>query len=124
MKRGGPRVDPAIGHRAYRVTLRFSESEYKQLQENAENARTSVSAFIRARLQGKRVHGKPAPVPAINREAWAALARSAANLNQLTKAVNEGRGIEVDIKALRIMYREVQTLRQQLLGVTDDSEHQ
>jgi hypothetical protein len=116
MKRSGPRIDPGIGHRAYRVTLRFSESEYQQLRENAENAGRTVSAFIRSCLQGKRIQGRPAPVPALNREAWMALARSAANLNQLTKAVHEGRVVGIDVDALRLMYREIQTLRQQLRG--------
>jgi hypothetical protein len=124
VKKGGRSVNATVGHRAYRVTLRFSESEYQQLQENAENAGVTLSTFIRACLQGKRVAGKPAPVPAINREAWAALAKSASNLNQLTKAANEGRNLEVDINALRIMYREIQTLRQQLLGITNDPKHQ
>lgn len=124
MKRSGPRIDPSIDNRIHRVTLRFSESEYRQLQENAKHARVTVSAFIRSCLQGKRVRGKPAPVPTINRDAWMALARSAANLNQLTKAINEGRSFGIDVNALRLMYREIQTLRQQLVGSTDDSEHQ
>lgn len=124
MKRSGPRIDPSIDHRIHRVTLRFSESEYRQLQENAESARVTISAFIRSCLQGKRIHGKPAPIPAINRDAWMALARSAANLNQLTKAINEGHNLGIDVNTLRLMYREVQTLRQQLIGVTGDSEHQ
>lgn len=124
MKKGGRPVNSIVGHRSYRVTLRFSESEYQQLQANTQNAGVTISAFIRACLQGKHVPGKPAPVPAINREAWAALAKSASNLNQLTKAINEGHDLGVDVNALRIMYREIQTLRQQLLGIADDPKHQ
>lgn len=112
--------DHLIRHRT--IGVRVNAAELAELESKANTAGVSVTEWLR--LAGLRRRAPAGIAPAINRQAWAALARSAANLNQLTKAVNEGRQIGVDVNALRIMYREIQTLRQQLLGVSDDSKHQ
>jgi hypothetical protein len=112
--------DHLIRHRT--IGVRVNATELAELESKAKVAGVSVTEWLR--LAGLRRRAPAGVVPVINRQAWAALARSAANLNQLTKAVNEGRTAGVDANALRLMYREIQTLRQQLLGVSDDSEHQ
>ena len=111
--------DYVIRHKT--IGVRVNAAELAELESKADAAGVSVTEWLR--LAGLRRRAPAGVVPAINRDAWAALARSAANLNQLTKAVNEGRDLRVDVDALRLMYREIQTLRQQLFGVADDSEH-
>lgn len=61
-------------------------------------------------------------VPAINQEAWSSLARVAANLNQYQKAINEGRATGYPPEALEGLADQVQKLRAELLGVTEDDE--
>ena len=60
------------------------------------------------------------PVPAINREEYAALARLAANLNQLTKLANEGRSVVIASDLLKKLIDETKSLRLALLGVEHD----
>lgn len=112
--------DHLIRHKT--IGVRVNAAELSELESKAEAAGVSVTEWLR--LAGLRQRAPVSIVPAINREAWAVLAKSASNLNQLTKSVNEGRNLGVDVNALRIMYREIQTLRQQLLGLTDDPKHQ
>jgi hypothetical protein len=60
------------------------------------------------------------PVPSINRQAWAELARVSANLNQYQKAINEGRaGGPISLDELRSI---VDALRNDLIGVHRESE--
>ena len=63
----------------------------------------------------------PSSVPAINREAWAELARVAANLNKHQRSINEGRAVPgpVDLSDLRAS---VDALRNELLGVHGEAE--
>jgi hypothetical protein len=41
-------------------------------------------------LRAAALHRLPVSIPALNREAWAELAKSAGNLNQLARKLNEG----------------------------------
>jgi len=56
------------------------------------------------------------PVPAINREQYADLARLSANLNQLTKLANSGQTVTVADALLQRLADEVGRLRLALLG--------
>ena len=56
------------------------------------------------------------PVPAINLDQYAELARLAANLNQLARAANEGRPVTVDAALLQRLAGEVGRLRLALIG--------
>ena len=79
--------------------------------------RRHVAAHIRKAALGEL----PLTIPSINREAWAELARVAANLNQHQRAINEGRAVPgpIDLSDLRAS---VDALRNELLGVRRESE--
>ena len=59
------------------------------------------------------------PVPAINREQYAELARLAANLNQLSRKANEGQAVTLSDALLKLMIEETKRLRLALLGIGD-----
>ena len=103
-------------------TFRSTEAEGRGLKEHARQAGISVSALTR-----RRVHGHPPPTsaaPTLNREAYAELARSASNLNQLTHHLNQvqvvGQFEAIELATVRALIEkllfEVAHLRAELLG--------
>ena len=106
-------------------TFRSTEAEGCRLKEHARQAGISVSALTR-----RRVHGHPPPTsaaPALNREAYVELARSAANLNQLTHHLNQvqvaGQSDVIELAAVRALVQkllfEVAVLRAKLIGASE-----
>ena len=61
------------------------------------------------------------PVPAINREHYAELARLSGNLNQLTRLANSGQPVSVADGLLQRVIAEVSQLRRALLGLGLDA---
>jgi hypothetical protein len=112
-KGGRPKGDPA----AVRVTtigVRVSAAEYAALKLKAEQMGVSPAQWLRLAALSRRL--PPPPVPAINREQYAELARLAGNLNQLAHLANEGRPVTVADTLLRELVGEVGRLRLALLG--------
>jgi len=107
-------------HVAY---VRLSAEDHAAITRLAGAADVSVAEFLRRRGLGCAVR---APVPAINRQAWTALARSAANINQLAHHLNEnritGQAGTVDAAVLRAelrrLYGHIAALRRLLIGET------
>ena len=58
----------------------------------------------------------PREVPELNREAWTVLSKAVANLNQLSKSVNQGLRSELAAADLDEITTQVQEVRLQLLG--------
>ena len=85
---------------------------------------------IRATVQMQRgeylrvaaLHRLPPTVPALNREAWAELARLAANINQYQLAINEHRAIGYPPEVLNELRTLLQEFRSNLLGLQEDHE--
>ena len=73
-----------------------------------------ISDHFRRSEKGMRPAQLPAPV--LNRFAWTKLSRTAANLNQLTAAINGGRATGVDVELLMDLRCQVENLRSDLLG--------
>ena len=104
--------------------MRLSAQDHAAITRLAGEAGLSVAEFLRRRGLGCAVR---APVPARNRQAWAELARSAANINQLARHLNErrvtGRAGTVDAAVLRAelshMYGHISALRRFLAGEVD-----
>jgi hypothetical protein len=63
-----------------------------------------------------------AAVAEVNRETYSALCRIGNNLNQLTRAVNEGRASGVDLQMLAELRALVKEVGLQTLGAADDRE--
>ena len=105
-------------------TYRSTPFEAARLKAYARAAGVSVSELTRRRVHGQ--HPPMAAAPPMNLEAYAALARTTANLNQLTQHANEQRaaGITVvmelaQLKALlQKLLSEVLDLRIDLIGAT------
>lgn len=118
-RRGGR--PPATDPRSERVTVRFTLAEHVDLANRAAEAGLELSEFIRRTALGRRVQ---APVPPLNREAWLALAPTAANLNQLATHLNRGGVVHGDDLAdvLRSLHEDVQALRRALIAVDEPAE--
>ena len=86
-RRGPVALDPSE-KREHCVSVRLNAGELNRLDERR-------SVFQRGEWLRMAALGKlPPTVPLLNAEAWADLARAAANLNQLARAVNAGAKIE------------------------------
>lgn len=95
-----------MGNRNHCISVRVSADELAQL--DAERGHRPRGAYLRACWVRLPV---PPIVPEVNRLAWQALARSAANLNQLAAAYHHG-----DIPELPAIRQELSAFRSALLG--------
>jgi hypothetical protein len=94
-KKPGPDPLPLDEVRTVKASVFFSQAEWRAILgkidlpagAGPQTIRRRVARFIR----GAVLNFAPPTVPQVNREAWAELARVAANLNQHQRAVNEGR---------------------------------
>lgn len=97
--------------RSYQFKVGFTQSEYKKLAAQAEQAGIAESELIRKFALSKEVK-TPSQ---INKFAYAELAKLANNLNQLARVANHTGIIESHNLIMRT-FESVQSLRQQLLG--------
>lgn len=108
--------------------VRFAESEYSQIKENATKGRVSVSEFIRRAALRRKIAEDPPP-PQINRQLYEEFGQINSNLSQLVKAIKEatkqGQPINIDqleldkiIEPLTPLIKETQ--RQLLLYYSDN----
>lgn len=111
-----------VASRSRYQTVRVTEAEARELVEHARSAGLSVSQLLRHRALGQRA--PVAAAPALNREAYAELARTASNLNQLAHHLNQvqvsGQAQVIDLAAVRALIQkaidEVAKLRTELVG--------
>lgn len=113
--RGRPKVAPENVRRS--VSVRLNGNEWASIQRKADAVGMTPTAWMR-RAALSRVPLR-AVVPVINRKAYAELARLAANLNQITRAANEGR-VSLSPALFELLRKEVQQLRLELLGAHHD----
>jgi hypothetical protein len=112
--RGGrPKNDPGTV-RAVTIGVRVSPTERDALHAKAEQMGMTPAHWLRDAALSRRLPSPP--VPAINLDQYAELARLAANLNQLARAANEGRPVTVDAALLQRLAGEVGRLRLALIG--------
>lgn len=112
--RGGrPRGDPSAV-RASTIGVRVSDAEYAALREKAARMGMTPAQWLREAALSRRLPSPP--VPPINREQYAELARLAANLNQLTHGANIGQNVAVNDALLQRLAGEVSRLRLALIG--------
>jgi hypothetical protein len=107
-----------------RVSIYLSNAELdaviQKLQLPMGTHPFSVGRAIADHFRRSEMNQRPAPVPApeVNRYAWATLARTTANLNQLTHAINSGKASGVDVQTLETVRVQVENLRCALLGLS------
>ena len=100
--------------KASTIGVRVSAAEYDQLRAKAADMGMTPAQWLREAALSRRLP-KP-PVPAVNREQYAELARIGSNLNQLAHSANIGLNVELDRVYLEHTIKEVQALRRALLG--------
>lgn len=101
--------DQTQDHKQLRVhclSVRLSETELKTL--DAQRGPRTRGAYLRDVWLGRPI---PAAVPSLNLQAWSVLARTAGNLNQLTRACNYAQAPE-----LAVLRRELAEFRSALMG--------
>lgn len=112
--RGGRKKQPDETIRKATIGVRVTDAEYAALRTKSAEMGMSPATWLRTAALDRRL--PPPPVPAINREQYAELARLSANLNQLARRANEGRPVTVDDGMLRDLAAEVSRLRLALIG--------
>jgi hypothetical protein len=110
---GRPKIDPTAV-RVHRVNARLSPSEYALLKDRAAHMGMTPAQWLREAALSRRLPSPP--VPAINRSAYAELARLSANLNQLARHANRGESVQLDANLLQKLGLEVRRLRLYLIG--------
>lgn len=117
-RRHGPAPKPAAAQRRHAVSCRLTDAELARLDE----LRGGVSRGEWLRLTA--LSKPPRIVPEINKIAWADLARAAGNLNQVTRAINEGKLPVKDApsvgRAVMDVRAQLDAVRRFLIGLEDD----
>ena len=114
-RRGGrPRHAPG-SVRIDTIGVRVTSAEHAALRTKAETLGTTPADWLRQAGLSRRLPSPP--VPAINREHYAELARLSGNLNQLTRLANSGQPVSVADGLLQRLIGEVSQLRRALLGL-------
>ena len=103
------------------IGVRVSASELIGITDKAKQMGLTGGQWLRESALSRRL--PPPPVPTVNREQYANLARMAANLNQMAKLANCGQPVAVDAALLQCLSSEVGRLRLALIGAGggDDS---
>lgn len=112
-KGGRPRGNPA-DVRVTTIGVRVCHAEYDLLRAKAEQMNITPAQWLREAALSRRLPSSP--VPAINREQYAELARLAANFNQLAHAANSGQPVAVSDTLLQHTAAELSRLRLALIG--------
>jgi hypothetical protein len=86
----GRQQKPDAERRTYPISCALTCEEIAKL--DAQRGGMGRGAYLR-----EAAFGNPPPVvPAINKEAWVDLSRSASNLNQIARRLNSGDALKVD----------------------------
>lgn len=116
MGKRGPSSRPKSELREHQFGVYFTSDERRRLislavpGDPSELSDLGIRRHVAAHMRKAALGELPSSVPAINREAWAELARVAANLNQYQRAINEGRivgSVDVDIAELQEAVRQL-----------------
>lgn len=113
-RRHGPTPKPEAEQRRHAVSCRLTDAELVHLDEL--RGEVSRGEWLRLAAMSK----PPRIVPTVNKVAWSDLARAAGNLNQITRAINEGRIPVKDVpgvgRAIMDVRGQLETVRRLLIG--------
>ena len=107
----GPDPLPPDQLRSKRLSVYVTDAELADLQHRAALVHMRTPAYLRECALNKL----PPVVPKINKEAWFALSKAAANLNHLSKKMNFVGMVEASL-----IMRELEDFRQNLLRVVNN----
>lgn len=111
---------PAESLRTRTIGVRVNAVELAAVQTKAAQVGLPPAQWLRAAALSQAVL-RPL-VPEINRQAYAELARLAANLNQMARTAHAGQIVSAS-GLLEILQQQVRLLRKELLGIGHDSEN-
>ena len=87
-RRHGPLPRPVEELRRTRMSVFLTENESAEVRRWAEAAGENPSEFTRSILLGRGGFSPKKRIPELNQKAYSELARSAANLNQISRNLN------------------------------------
>ena len=111
----GPKPLALAELRSHTVSVRLNSAELADLDSARSLVRMQRGEYLRSASRGVL----PPTIPQINREAWANLARVAANLNQYQQAINAGTVHGHPPEVIQELAELVQKLRAELLGINE-----
>ena len=111
----GPKPLALADKRMHSVSVRLNSAELADLDSARALVRMQRGEYLRSASRGVL----PPTIPQINREAWANLARVAANLNQYQQAINAGTVHGHPPEVIQELAELVQKLRAELLGINE-----
>lgn len=118
-RRHGPQPKPLEEQRRHGISCRVNDAELALIDQR--RGKVSRGEWLRLAALSK----PPRIVPEVNKVAWADLARAAGNLNQLARAINEGRwpvenGPSAQATIMK-MRAQLDAVRASLIGLDGDS---
>lgn len=109
-RRSGRRPLPEERRRQHQVACRLTDDELRRVDEQR-------GAVARGEwLRRAALSAAPRVIPTLNRDAWASLSRTAANLNQLAHAANIGQPGDPS-EVLADLRRDLDAVRAALIGL-------
>jgi hypothetical protein len=112
-RRYGPAPLDPEEKRTHTVSVRLNPAELEQLDKAREPVNLQRGEYLRCAALDQL----PPTIPEINRKAWLELSKSAANLNQIAKKLNEGDQVEAEEIA-----KELKSFRMGLICPRNDEE--
>ena len=88
-RKHGPDPLPPDQLRSKRLSVYVTEDEFSELTRRAKLVSMRTPAYLRECA----LERLPPTVPELNQKAWLELSKSAANLNQIAKALNHGKPV-------------------------------
>lgn len=113
-RKSGPKPLALADKRDHCVSVRLNSAELADLDSARAGVKMQRGEYLRSASRGVL----PPTIPQINREAWASLARVAANLNQYQAQINAGGVHGHPPEVIQELAELVQKLRAELLGMT------
>lgn len=118
-RRHGPKPKPLEEQRRHGISCRVNDAELALIDQR--RGKVSRGEWLRLAALSK----PPRIVPEVNKVAWADLARAAGNLNQLARAINEGRWPVKDGPSAQAtimeMRAQLDAVRASLIGLEGES---
>lgn len=114
-RKRGPKPLALADKREHCVSVRLNSSELAWLDSARSGVRMQRGEYLRSASRGVL----PPTIPEINRQAWANLARVAANLNQYQQAINAGTAHGHLPEVIQELAGLVQKLRAEMLGIQE-----
>lgn len=107
---------PAEHAKSRKVTVRFRTGEYSKVVSEAGTLTTSPADYIRLKALGLPL--PQPPLPEVRRDLCLELGRVGNNLNQLLKAIHEGRVVSVRAQEIEPVVAALKKIKSEMAGLS------